>query len=309
MNPTPTPNPIHTALEVLRADRQALIDCHTSGAGIPSDDELALQALAQYDQAIKGLESMLRKLQDLRQYDQAINGPQDLQAHFGTLPIRGVRVDDDTVLISAKGRNAAARRLWHWLRLEKEHRAAEAAAQPAGEPVALYAEPLPRWKLNHARRHPDPDQDGAWEIGFLDDEDDRFSPIITVDTGLYYQSERAEPLAMAILAKLAAPPTAARVPAGEPLAWINEDELPKGYPYDLMFEHSKVDGVRLFPVFGPPAAARVPLTREAVRKIMSENGYDMASPQERSDFINGLRHGEHAHGITGEAAAQEGGAA
>ncbi|WP_311272230.1 MULTISPECIES: hypothetical protein [unclassified Rhizobium] len=41
----------------------------------------------------------------------------------------------------------------------------------------------------------------------------------------------------------------------EPVAWIYEDELPAGYPYDLMFKHSKVDGVRMFPIFGPPQPA------------------------------------------------------
>ena len=35
------------------------------------------------------------------------------------------------------------------------------------------------------------------------------------------------------------------------IGWINEDELPENYPYDVMFPHSKVDGVRLFPVFAP----------------------------------------------------------
>lgn len=36
------------------------------------------------------------------------------------------------------------------------------------------------------------------------------------------------------------------------VGWIYEDELPSGYPYDTMFQHSKVDGVRLFPIFAPP---------------------------------------------------------
>ena len=40
----------------------------------------------------------------------------------------------------------------------------------------------------------------------------------------------------------------------EVLGWICEDELPDGYPYEAMHAHSKVDGVRLFPVFGPNAA-------------------------------------------------------
>ena len=37
----------------------------------------------------------------------------------------------------------------------------------------------------------------------------------------------------------------------EPVAWIHEDELPDGYPYDSMFPFSKVDIVRMFPVFSP----------------------------------------------------------
>lgn len=42
---------------------------------------------------------------------------------------------------------------------------------------------------------------------------------------------------------------------GEPIAWINEDELPGNYPYDAMFPYSKVDFVRLFPVYGPQPTA------------------------------------------------------
>lgn len=60
-----TPTPSHTAgqalalaLEVLRADRQALIDCHGMDGTIPEADELAAQALAQYSQAISALESL-----------------------------------------------------------------------------------------------------------------------------------------------------------------------------------------------------------------------------------------------------------
>ena len=35
------------------------------------------------------------------------------------------------------------------------------------------------------------------------------------------------------------------------VAWINEDELPATYPYDEMFKYSKVDLVRMFPVYQP----------------------------------------------------------
>ena len=39
-----------------------------------------------------------------------------------------------------------------------------------------------------------------------------------------------------------------------PLFWLYEDQLPDGYPYDAMYPYSKVDGVRLFPVFVPVPA-------------------------------------------------------
>ena len=75
-----------------------------------------------------------------------------------------------------------------------------ALAQQEPEPV----EPLKGWKLNHARKHPD--EEGVAEIGYFDPEDDRFAPILTVDTGLYYQDAQALPLAVAILSMLSAHP-------------------------------------------------------------------------------------------------------
>jgi hypothetical protein len=75
-----------------------------------------------------------------------------------------------------------------------------ALEQPEQEPV----EPLKGWKLNHARKHPD--EEGVAEIGYLDPEDDRFAPILTVDTGLYYQDAQALPLVVAILSMLSAHP-------------------------------------------------------------------------------------------------------
>ncbi|MFI8014958.1 hypothetical protein ACIEGK_27590 [Citrobacter freundii] len=37
----------------------------------------------------------------------------------------------------------------------------------------------------------------------------------------------------------------------EPLMWVNEDSLPANYPYDQLFPFSKVNIVRMFPVYGP----------------------------------------------------------
>jgi hypothetical protein len=43
--------------------------------------------------------------------------------------------------------------------------------------------------------------------------------------------------------------------------------------------------------------ARVPLTPDRVNAILTGAGYNRADAAARSDFINGLRHAEAAHGI------------
>ena len=58
-------------------------------------------------------------------------------------------------------------------------------------------------------------------------------------------------------------------PKSEPLAWLYEDTLPPEYPYDAMYPHSRVDGVRMFPVFGPPTA-EVQRLRDALEQIERE---------------------------------------
>lgn len=82
---------------------------------------------------------------------------------------------------------------------------AEVAKRLAAPSVA--PEPLKGWKLNHVQFVRGT---GKAEIGYLDSEDDRFSPIVTVDTGLYYEPDQAHPLAIAILEALQAthPPRA-----------------------------------------------------------------------------------------------------
>lgn len=45
----------------------------------------------------------------------------------------------------------------------------------------------------------------------------------------------------------------ANVPV-EPLCWVFEDELPESmtkYAYDALYPHSRVDVVRMFPIYGP----------------------------------------------------------
>jgi len=65
--------------------------------------------------------------------------------------------------------------------------------------------PLLGWTFNHTQQQTDEDGPvpGTWEIGWLDDEDDTFSPVLVLDTWLYNQEDMAEPLARAILARLA----------------------------------------------------------------------------------------------------------
>lgn len=62
----------------------------------------------------------------------------------------------------------------------------------------------------------------------------------------FLSSHFGGPTAQAMAEKLEA-----ALSAAEPVAWVYEDELPGNYPYDAMFPYSKVDGVRLFPIFGP----------------------------------------------------------
>jgi len=46
------------------------------------------------------------------------------------------------------------------------------------------------------------------------------------------------------------------------------------------------------------AQPATPLTKEQVRDLCKSAGCGMTSMQARADFINGIRHGEAAHGIT-----------
>ena len=51
------------------------------------------------------------------------------------------------------------------------------------------------------------------------------------------------------------------------------------------------------PCSGTQPAQPQPLTEDQVSQMVQLAGYDAASPQELADFINGIRHGEAAHGI------------
>lgn len=73
-----------------------------------------------------------------------------------------------------------------------------------------------------------------------------------------------------IAAAIEALPAAPAV-QGEPVAWLYEDELPDNYPYEAMFPYSKVDGVRIFPVYSPQPAeerGKVVVTKDKLGNIV-----------------------------------------
>jgi hypothetical protein len=63
----------------------------------------------------------------------------------------------------------------------------------------------------------------------------------------------------------------------EPIGWIYEDELPNSYPYDAMFPYSKVDFVRMFPVYAPTEIQKkrewVGLTDEEVNHLLEHTDW------------------------------------
>jgi hypothetical protein len=80
--------------------------------------------------------------------------------------------------------------------------------------------------------------------------------------------------------------------AEEPIAWIPEDELPERYPYNFMFQYSKVDIIRWFPVYGPPTKA-APMTEEEAIELCP-----FTREEFKAGFLTGVRFAEKHHGIT-----------
>ena len=93
----------------------------------------------------------------------------------------------------------------------------------------------------------------------------------------------------------------------EPVAWVlewtfNGEERGRRLYDDethCVFDAENDGGVCRPLVYGDtsPPAQRKPLTRDQVKKLITATGYNTASPQERTDFINGIRHAEAAHSI------------
>jgi hypothetical protein len=97
----------------------------------------------------------------------------------------------------------------------------------------------------------------------------------------------------------------------EPIGWMYEDELPNGYPYDAMFPYSKVDFVRMFPVYAPPKREWVGLKDEEIfalddemrldayalcraieAKLKEKNAYGWQSVSNPTEYLDDLRGGK-----------------
>ena len=108
--------------------------------------------------------------------------------------------------------------------------------------------------------------------------------------------------ASAVLAKWGQPAQAA-----EPFCWHWENTLNGGTgtvkknPETLGINMSHPDYKWTALYTAPQPVAREPLTPERVKEIVRGAGYDQCGipDTERAAFINGLRHGEQAHGIKG----------
>lgn len=102
--------------------------------------------------------------------------------------------------------------------------------------------------------------------------------------------------ARAVLAKWGQP-----AHSGEPVAWMRDWDVYDPTNSGPEFSHTKKERSKGWvPLYtAPPPVEWEPLTREQVKAICVESGYETATLQERADFINGMMHAERHHGIKG----------
>ena len=149
-------------------------------------------------------------------------------------------------------------------------------AYDSGTLVALYTghpqpkgtqavQSIPGWPLNYVHENK---SEGTWEIGVFDFEDDRFSPVITVDTGIYYRPQDAEPMARLILKLLTAttPPTQSPAPAPEALAAHENAILERGIQLGMYRERQRAQALAEQAEAASPAVApdRTAVMRQAL---------------------------------------------
>lgn len=74
---------------------------------------------------------------------------------------------------------------------------------------------------------------------------------------------------------------------------------PAGHLWDKLDAQACIRGALEIEALLAAPKALAPLGRDTVKVVMSEAGYTHESAQSKADFINGIRHGEKAHGIGG----------
>lgn len=194
---TPAPAPAYVIRTVVRMLPGAIAMGWISDAERKNVEEWLAATPAQAQQA--DLLPSVEHIKELAQeaFDQVM---EQAQVFASAWSLVGGRFDTGNAMDDAEEAKAELRTMVRSLADLAAHTVRPLAATKAD------AKPLPEgWKFNHARQQTDDDGpvEGVWEIGWLEVDDNYFAPIVTVDTGLYYQDKEAEPLAQAILARLA----------------------------------------------------------------------------------------------------------
>lgn len=115
------------------------------------------------------------------------------------------------------------------------------------------------------------------------------------------EQDRMRSLVRTAIAKWGTPPAVAGKPWG---ACVSGRVFVGGLPEHVRklaeAENLPIQWLYTTPQPTQAQAGAVPLTREQVKAICVESGYETATLQERADFINGIRHAERHHGIKGD---------
>ena len=74
------------------------------------------------------------------------------------------------------------------------------------------------------------------------------------------------------------------------------DALPPGHP--ARYANLQINALRT--ALSQQPATPEPMTDDQMKALVDKAAYDEAPPEARTDFVNGIRWGEHFHGITSD---------
>ena len=166
-----------------------------------------------------------------------------------------------------------------------------------GKPVPTYGGPYDSYTI------PVKDSDGSFECERYDHDEGGW---LTEGAGWHclgvklandqsFVVDPSNPRYNEIEAFAAAAPQASAAPT-DPLCWVSEDELPDSMTtgaYNALYPHSRVDMVRMFPIFGPaaPAAPAVDAMSQAARDVLAERRRQVNaegfSPERDDQYVGG----------------------